>query len=159
LGHFKKAPWGLTHLLVTINKFTKWIEARPLAKIDSKQAGLKPRILTQEGEDVHARLSTRVEKWATVVPSVLWSPQITLIGQLTSHHFLWCMARWPCCPLNYSKGPLGSRPTNRSMPTKHDRLSSTCSKNQGASSSQCRLGTNKHSNDTTPGGFTPEPSW
>jgi hypothetical protein len=38
LGPFKKAPGGLTHLLVMIDKFTKWIEARPLAKIDSMQA-------------------------------------------------------------------------------------------------------------------------
>jgi hypothetical protein len=38
LGPFKKAPGGLTHLLVIIDKFTKWIEARPLAKIGSKQA-------------------------------------------------------------------------------------------------------------------------
>jgi hypothetical protein len=38
LGSFKKAPGGLTHLLVTVNKFTKWIKARPLAKIGSKQA-------------------------------------------------------------------------------------------------------------------------
>jgi hypothetical protein len=28
----------LTHLLVTVDKFTKWIEARPLANISSKQA-------------------------------------------------------------------------------------------------------------------------
>jgi hypothetical protein len=35
--------------------------------------GLKPRILTQEGEDVHAWLSTRAKKWAVEVPSVLWS--------------------------------------------------------------------------------------
>jgi hypothetical protein len=38
LGGFKKASEGLTHQLVTIDKFTKWIEARPLAKISSKQA-------------------------------------------------------------------------------------------------------------------------
>jgi hypothetical protein len=37
LGPFKKTPGGLTHLLVVIDKFTKWIEARPLAKINSKQ--------------------------------------------------------------------------------------------------------------------------
>jgi transposase InsO family protein len=118
LGPFKKAPTGFTHLLIVIDEFTKWIEARPLAKIGSKQEvsfiqdiifcfgvpnsiitdsgteftgekfldfcddnniwvdwamvahprtnglvermndlilqGLKPRILTQEGEDVHA---------------------------------------------------------------------------------------------------------
>jgi hypothetical protein len=38
LGPFKKAPGGLTHLLVAVYKFTKWIEAKPLAKISSRQA-------------------------------------------------------------------------------------------------------------------------
>jgi hypothetical protein len=37
LGPFKKAPRGFTHRLVMVDKFTKWIEARPLAKIDSKK--------------------------------------------------------------------------------------------------------------------------
>jgi hypothetical protein len=37
LGPFKKAPGDLTHLLVVIDKFTKCIEVRPLAKIGSKQ--------------------------------------------------------------------------------------------------------------------------
>ena len=36
----KKAPEGFTHLLVTIDKFTKWIEARPISMIKSKQAVL-----------------------------------------------------------------------------------------------------------------------
>jgi transposase InsO family protein len=126
LGPFKKAPGGLTHLLVMVDKFTKWIEVKPLAKIDSRQSvnfiqdiifhfgipnsiitdndtqftgemfldfyednnirmdystvvhphtneqverangmilqGPKPRILTLEGEDVHARLNTRAGK-------------------------------------------------------------------------------------------------
>jgi hypothetical protein len=38
LGPFKKALRGLTHLLVVVDNFTKWIEARPPAKIGSKQA-------------------------------------------------------------------------------------------------------------------------
>jgi hypothetical protein len=38
LGPFKKAPGGLTHLLIVVDKFTKWIEAKPLAKIGSRQA-------------------------------------------------------------------------------------------------------------------------
>jgi hypothetical protein len=37
LGPFKKAPEGLTHLLVLVNKFTKWVKVKPLAKINSKQ--------------------------------------------------------------------------------------------------------------------------
>jgi hypothetical protein len=38
LGPFKKAPEGLTHLLIVVDKFTKWIETKDLAKIGSKQA-------------------------------------------------------------------------------------------------------------------------
>jgi hypothetical protein len=38
LGPLKKASGGLTHLLVVVNEFTKWIEAKPLAKIGSMQA-------------------------------------------------------------------------------------------------------------------------
>jgi hypothetical protein len=38
LGAFKKTPGGLTHLLIVVDKFTKWIEVKPLEKIGSKQA-------------------------------------------------------------------------------------------------------------------------
>jgi hypothetical protein len=37
LGPFRKAPGDFTHLLVAVDKFTKWIEAKPMATIDSKQ--------------------------------------------------------------------------------------------------------------------------
>jgi hypothetical protein len=37
LGPFKKAPGGWTHLLVMIDKFTKWVEPKTPAKIGSKQ--------------------------------------------------------------------------------------------------------------------------
>jgi hypothetical protein len=37
-GSSKKHPGGWTHLLLMIDKFTKWVEAKPLAKIGSKQA-------------------------------------------------------------------------------------------------------------------------
>ena len=40
VGPLKKAPEGYTHLLVTIDKFTKWIEARPISVIKSEQAVL-----------------------------------------------------------------------------------------------------------------------
>jgi hypothetical protein len=35
--------------------------------------GLKLCILNQKGEDVHTQLHTQAGKWATEVPSVLWS--------------------------------------------------------------------------------------
>jgi hypothetical protein len=34
VGPFKTAPGGLTHLLVVVGKFTKWIEAKPIKKLD-----------------------------------------------------------------------------------------------------------------------------
>ena len=40
VGPLKKAPGGYTHLLVTIDKFTKWIEARPISMIKSEKAML-----------------------------------------------------------------------------------------------------------------------
>ena len=36
----EKAPGGFTHLLVSIDKFSKWIEARPINRIKSEQAVL-----------------------------------------------------------------------------------------------------------------------
>jgi hypothetical protein len=34
VGPFKTTPGGLTHLLVAVDKFTKWIEAKPINKLD-----------------------------------------------------------------------------------------------------------------------------
>lgn len=34
VGPFKTARGGMTHLLVAVDKFTKWIEARPIKKLD-----------------------------------------------------------------------------------------------------------------------------
>jgi ribonuclease HI len=38
VGPLQKAPGGFTHLLVAIDKFSKWIEVRPLTSIRSEQA-------------------------------------------------------------------------------------------------------------------------
>jgi hypothetical protein len=38
VGPLQKAPKGFSHLLVAIDKFSKWIEVRPLASIRSEQA-------------------------------------------------------------------------------------------------------------------------
>jgi transposase InsO family protein len=38
VGPLQKAPRGFTHLLVAIDKFSKWIEVRPLNSIRSEQA-------------------------------------------------------------------------------------------------------------------------
>ena len=38
IGSLQRAPEGYTHLLVAVDKFSKWIETRPIAKIKSEQA-------------------------------------------------------------------------------------------------------------------------
>ena len=38
VGPLKKGLGGFTHLLVAVDKFTKWIEAKPITNIRSKEA-------------------------------------------------------------------------------------------------------------------------
>lgn len=38
VGPFKTARGGMAHLLVAVDKFTKWIEARPIKKLDGPTA-------------------------------------------------------------------------------------------------------------------------
>ena len=38
VGPLKKGPGGFTHLLVAVDKFTKWIEAKPITNIRSEEA-------------------------------------------------------------------------------------------------------------------------
>ena len=40
VGPLKRALEGYTHLLVVVDKFTKWTEARPISMIKSEQAVL-----------------------------------------------------------------------------------------------------------------------
>jgi hypothetical protein len=40
VGPLKRTTGGFTHLLVIIDKFSKWIEARPITSIRSEQAVL-----------------------------------------------------------------------------------------------------------------------
>ena len=38
VGPFKIARGGMTHLLVAVDKFTKWIEAKPMKKLNGPTA-------------------------------------------------------------------------------------------------------------------------
>jgi hypothetical protein len=64
----QKAPRGYTHLLVAIDKFSKWIEVRPLNNIRSKHAvafftniihcfGVPNSIITDNGTQFTSRSS------------------------------------------------------------------------------------------------------
>jgi hypothetical protein len=37
VGPFRTAPGGYKHILVSIDKFTKWVEVRPVAKVTSEE--------------------------------------------------------------------------------------------------------------------------
>ena len=38
VGPLKKGPGGFTYLLIAVDKFTKWIEAKPITNIRSEEA-------------------------------------------------------------------------------------------------------------------------
>jgi hypothetical protein len=38
VGPLRQAPGGLTHLLIAVDKFSKWIEARPIVNVYSEEA-------------------------------------------------------------------------------------------------------------------------
>jgi transposase InsO family protein len=60
VGPLRQAPRGFTHLLVAVDKFSKWIEARPIVNVRSEEAvsfftdiiyrfGIPNRIITDNG--------------------------------------------------------------------------------------------------------------
>jgi hypothetical protein len=62
VGPFKTAPGGYKHILVAVDKFTKWIKVRVVATVMSKEAakfiedtsrqfGVPNRIVTDLGKD------------------------------------------------------------------------------------------------------------
>ena len=38
VGHFKTARGRLTHLIVAVDKYTRWVEAKPIKNLDGKTA-------------------------------------------------------------------------------------------------------------------------
>jgi transposase InsO family protein len=40
VGSLKRTTRGFTHLLIAVDKFSKWIEARPITNVKSEQAAL-----------------------------------------------------------------------------------------------------------------------
>src|SRR4051812_13122521 len=63
VGPLQSAPCGFTHLLVVVDKFTKWIEAKPIRKLDGATAlrfvwdlvvrfGLPHSIITDNGSNL-----------------------------------------------------------------------------------------------------------
>jgi hypothetical protein len=59
VGPLKIAPSRFTHLLIAVDKFTKWVEAKPIGKLDGKTA-LKfvKNIVIRFGESLIGRFAT-----------------------------------------------------------------------------------------------------
>jgi transposase InsO family protein len=66
VGPLRKAPGGYTHLLVVVDKFSKWIEARPITNLQIEQAvtfftniihqfGVSNSIITDKGSQFTSR--------------------------------------------------------------------------------------------------------
>jgi hypothetical protein len=65
IGPFTTAPGGFTHMLVAINKFTKWIKYKPIAMLSADQVvtficdildrfGFPNTIMTDLGSNFHS---------------------------------------------------------------------------------------------------------
>jgi hypothetical protein len=78
VGPLQKGPGGFTHLLVAIDKFSKWIEVRPLTSIGSEQAvafltniihrfGVPNSIITDNGTQFTGKSSCTFAKATTSV--------------------------------------------------------------------------------------------
>ena len=63
VGPLRTASCGFTHLLVAVDKFTKWVEAKPIRKLDGATAlkfvkdnvvrfGLPHSIITDNGSNL-----------------------------------------------------------------------------------------------------------
>jgi hypothetical protein len=94
VGPLRKAPRGYTHLLVAIDKFSKWVEVRPITNLRAEQAvtfftdivyrfGVPNSIITDNGSNsragnswIFAINSTSVwtrQLWHTHRPTAKWS--------------------------------------------------------------------------------------
>jgi hypothetical protein len=96
VGPLRKAPGGFTHLLVAIDKFSKWVEVLPITNLRAEQAltffidivyrfGVPSSIITDNGSQFTGRRfvefcdnSTSAwtgQPWHIRRPTVRWSVQ------------------------------------------------------------------------------------
>ncbi|GJV34731.1 reverse transcriptase domain-containing protein [Tanacetum coccineum] len=82
---FPERPDKVKFLIVAMDYFTKWIEAKPVATITGNQCeklcirqhpqanGLVERANSSLGEGIKARLDERSKDWIEEIPHVLWA--------------------------------------------------------------------------------------
>ncbi|GJR52656.1 reverse transcriptase domain-containing protein [Tanacetum coccineum] len=73
-GPFPEGPGKVKFLIVVMDYFTKWIEAKAVATITSNQSnGLVKRANRSLGKGIKARLGERNKNWIEELPHVLWA--------------------------------------------------------------------------------------
>ncbi|GKU89478.1 hypothetical protein SLEP1_g3610 [Rubroshorea leprosula] len=86
LGPFVKGVGGVTHLVVGVNYFTKWVEAWPLSSLTSKKFtsvyhpesnGMVESVNKCILEGIQSRLEQHKAKWADELNNVLWAYRTT----------------------------------------------------------------------------------
>jgi hypothetical protein len=88
VGPFRTAPGSYRHILVAVDKFTKWIEVRPIVKVTSEEAakfigdithrfGVPNRIITDLGTTFNV-LPSRISIRTT--PTTFTTPRSPTLG-------------------------------------------------------------------------------
>jgi ribonuclease HI len=91
VGPLQKAPGGFSHLLVAIDKFSKWIEVRPLTSIRSEQAvefftNIIPSLW---GPELHHHQQRHTVHWEEVPGLLRGTPHPCGLGRRSSPHDEW----------------------------------------------------------------------
>ena len=109
VGPLKRSSGGMTHLLASVDKFTKWIEAKPIKKLDGPTAvkffksiiyhfGYPNNIITDNGSNFvkgeFARFCGRTGIGLTSPPSLIRNQMDRSNEQMDSS--------WPASSLDYS---------------------------------------------------------
>ncbi|GJX94571.1 reverse transcriptase domain-containing protein [Tanacetum coccineum] len=73
-GPFSEGPGKVRNLIVAMDYFTKWIEAKAVETITGNQSnGLVERTNWSIGEGIKARLGEENKNWIEQLPHVLWA--------------------------------------------------------------------------------------
>jgi hypothetical protein len=91
VGPLQMAPGGFSHLLVAIDKFSKWIEVRPLTSIRSEQAvAFFTNIIHRfGGPELHYHRQRHAVHWEEVPGLLRGPPHPCGLGRCSSPHDEW----------------------------------------------------------------------
>nr|GEV91749.1 hypothetical protein [Tanacetum cinerariifolium] len=87
-GPFSEGPGNVKFLIVAMDYFTKWIEAKAVATITGGQSnGLVERANRSLGEGIKSRLGEGNKNWVEELPHVLWAHRTMINSSHGDTHF------------------------------------------------------------------------